>query len=82
VTPEVLHELALRMRERLRDGPPDLRQAYMKLLLNRVEIDRGEIRVSGSKTALERLAAKGASSSPRAHVRYVRPVSPLRFTRP
>jgi len=51
------------MREQLHDGPPDPHQACMKLLLNRVKIYRGEIRVSGSKTALERLAARRAPSS-------------------
>jgi hypothetical protein len=50
------------MRERIRGGPPDLRQAYMRLLLSRIEIDRAEIRVRGSKTALERLAARGDSN--------------------
>jgi hypothetical protein len=32
------------------DLSPELRQAYMKLLLSRVEIDRDEIRVSGRKS--------------------------------
>jgi hypothetical protein len=35
--PEALLDLAVQMRERLREGRSDLRPAYMGLLLNRVE---------------------------------------------
>jgi hypothetical protein len=35
----------------------------MRLLLDRVEVDRREVRLAGSKTVLERLAAREACDS-------------------
>ncbi len=63
ITPEKVRLLAAQMRERLRTGPPELRQAYMRLLLNSVVVGPEEIRLSGSNAILERLAAQGASTS-------------------
>lgn len=63
ITPEKVRLLSEQMRERLRSGPPELRQAYMRLLLKSVEVGPDEIRLSGSNTILERLAAQGASSN-------------------
>jgi site-specific DNA recombinase len=63
ITPEGVRLLAEQMRERFRSGPPDLRQAYMRLLLNSVVVDRDEITLSGSNAILERLAANGGSSN-------------------
>jgi site-specific DNA recombinase len=63
ITPEKVHLLSEQMRERLRSGPPDLRQAYMRLLLKSVEVGPEEVRLSGSNAVLERLAAQGASSN-------------------
>jgi hypothetical protein len=54
----------------------------MKLLLSRVEIDRDEIRVTGSKIALERLAAKGASSSPSEVLSFAQEWRPQRDSNP
>lgn len=63
ITSERIHTLAEQMRERFRTGPPELRQAYMRLLLDRVEVNRDEIMLTGSNAILERLAANGASSN-------------------
>ena len=51
------------MRERFRSGPPELRQAYMRLLLEKVEVGSGIIVLNGSNTVLERLATNGTSFS-------------------
>ena len=63
ITSHRLKTLADEMQERFRSGPPELRQAYMRLLLNQVVVDREEITLSGSNAILERLAANGASAS-------------------
>ncbi|WP_281196611.1 recombinase family protein, partial [Paramagnetospirillum marisnigri] len=63
ITPEKIRLLAAQMRERLRTGPPELRQAYMRLLLNSVVVGAEEICLSGSNAVLERLAAQGVSAS-------------------
>jgi len=40
-----------------------MRQAYMKLLLNRVVVDRDGVRLEGSIGTLERLTQNGESAS-------------------
>ena len=50
-------------RQRLADGPPELRQAYMKVIFNRVVVDREEIRLEGAKAVLEQRTETGASDS-------------------
>jgi len=45
------------------DGPPELRQAYMKLLLEGVTVSHHEVRLEGSPAILEKLAQNGASMS-------------------
>jgi hypothetical protein len=44
------------LRERFRTGPPELRQAYRRLLLDGVVVAPNEIVITGSSTILERLA--------------------------
>jgi hypothetical protein len=63
VTPEKLSALSVAMRKRLADGPQQLRQAYMRLILDMVMVGAHEIRLEGPPAALERLARDGASSS-------------------
>jgi hypothetical protein len=63
ISPEKLQQLSVQMRERLADGPPELRQAYMKLILSRVMVDCCEVRLEGSKAVLERITETGVSDS-------------------
>ena len=63
ITRERIQLLSEQMRERFRSGPADLRQAYMRLLLECVEVGPNTVTVSGSNAALERLATNGSSSS-------------------
>jgi len=60
---EVLKTLSLEMRRRLADGPPELRQAYMRLILERVTVDHDVVRLEGSPAILEKLANRGPSKS-------------------
>ena len=59
MTPQKIERLALLLGEKLHHGPPDLRQAYARLILNEVRVDDREIRISGSKSVLARSAAEG-----------------------
>jgi hypothetical protein len=63
LSPEVLKTLSLEMRRRLADGPPELHQAYMRLILERVTVDHDVVRLEGSPAILERLANRGPSKS-------------------
>ena len=51
-----LGKLSMQMRKRLAEGPPELRQAYMKLLLEGVTVGHHEVRLEGSPAVLEKLA--------------------------
>jgi site-specific DNA recombinase len=82
ITPEKVRLLSEQMRERLRSGPPELRQAYMRLLLKSVEVGPDEIRLSGSNTILERLAAQGASSNAPEVISFALKWRPLRDSNP
>jgi len=61
LTPEKLGVLSAAMRKRLAEGPPELRQAYMRLLLVSVTVDRQTVRLEGSPAVVERLAQTGVS---------------------
>ena len=50
----------MEMRKRLAEGPPELRQPYMRLLLENVTVDHDSIRPEGSPVILEELASRGA----------------------
>ncbi len=63
LSPEVLKTLSLEMRRRFADGPQELRQAYMRLILERVTVDHDVVRLQGSPAVLERLANNGVSKS-------------------
>ena len=51
------------MRRRLVEEPPELRQAYMRLLLETVTVDHHAIRLEGPPAELEKLARHGPSKS-------------------
>jgi site-specific DNA recombinase len=63
LSPETLKTLSIEMRRRLAEGPQELRQAYMKLLLDSVTVDHLSIRLEGSPAILEKLANRGPSKS-------------------
>ena len=60
---EKLGKLSMEMRKRLAEGPQELGQAYMKLLLEGVTVSHHEVRLEGSPAILEKLAQNGASKS-------------------
>jgi site-specific DNA recombinase len=49
----------------LRNGPPALRKAYLRLLIERIELDDDEVRMTGPIGQLERaLEAKDSQAMP------------------
>ena len=63
ITPDKLNALSMAMQKRLAEGPPELRQAYMRLILDSVTIDHNDVRIEGPPVILEKLAQTGASKS-------------------
>jgi hypothetical protein len=59
ITPEKLKLLSMQMKKRLAVGPPELRQAYMRLILDTVTVDHHEIHLEGRPAILKRLAQTG-----------------------
>jgi site-specific DNA recombinase len=57
VTPEKISKVAILLRDRLYNGPAELRQAYARLLMDEVRVSDEEIRISGSKAVLARCAS-------------------------
>lgn len=72
LSPEKLKVLSMEMRKRLAEGPADLRQAYMRLLLDNVTVDHDSVRLEGSPAILERLASRGLSKSSPEVLSFVR----------
>ena len=72
ITPKKIENLALLLRDELQSGPPDLRQAYARLLLSEVRVDDREIRISGSKAVLAKSAAGGVAKTTPAVLSFVR----------
>jgi len=72
VTPEKVARLAVLLRNKLYEGPPELRQAYARLLLNEVTVSDQEIRISGSKAILARAASEDADIPAPAVLSFVR----------
>jgi site-specific DNA recombinase len=63
ITPDKLKALSVAMQKRLAEGPPELRQAYMRLILDSVTIDHHDVRLEGPPVVLEKLSQTGAPKS-------------------
>ena len=59
ITPEVLERFSRQLREKLHDEDPTLRKAYLRMLVDRVEVTNEQILIRGSKAVLERGIARG-----------------------
>lgn len=71
ITPAKIEKFARLLRDKLRTGSGDLKQAYVRLLLNEVRVDDGGIRISGSKAVLARGAAEGLDKPASAVLSFV-----------
>lgn len=63
ITADKLKALSMQMQKRLAEGPPELRQAYMRLILDTVTVDHHSVRLDGPPVILEKLAQAGASKA-------------------
>ena len=54
ITDETIKAFACKMAEALESGDPRFRAAYVRLFVERVDVSAAEIKISGTKTALER----------------------------
>ncbi len=72
VTPDKIARLAVLLRDRLRDGSPELRQAYARLVLCEVRVTDEAIRIAGSKSVLAQAAAADADIPPPEVLSFVR----------
>ena len=72
ITPEKVARVAMLLRDKLHDGPPQLRQAYARLLMEEVSVSDQEIRISGSKALLAKSVSSGLDSSTPAVLSFVR----------
>jgi site-specific DNA recombinase len=61
--PKALAKLCAAMKQRFVEGPPELRQAYMRLFLDKAELDGDRVMVRGSKALLTKFADAGGSFS-------------------
>ncbi len=71
ITPDKIGKVAVLLRDKLRRGPPELRQAYARLVMDEVRVSDEEIRISGSKSVLARCAAANEMPSAPAALSFV-----------
>lgn len=72
ITPDKIEKLAALLREKLHNGPPELRQAYARLVMREVSVSDKEIRITGSKAVLARAATLGLGETPPGVLSFVR----------
>ena len=63
ITPEIIGRFGSLLRDGLRGESPALRQAYVRLLIDQVVIEDGQIHIRGSRKALERAVIATAASA-------------------
>ncbi|MBF0270441.1 MAG: recombinase family protein, partial [Alphaproteobacteria bacterium] len=64
ITPEKLERFSQEIRDRLFNGTPEFRRAYLRLFVNRIELDDREIRIQGSKSRLAKGIAAPLGDAP------------------
>ena len=72
ITQEKIDRLSNLLRDKLRHGSPELRQAYARLVVQQVTVKGKEIRIRGSKAVLARAASNGVGDKPPAVLSFVR----------
>jgi site-specific DNA recombinase len=72
ITPEKVARLSVLLRDRLYGESPELRQEYARLVMEEVRVSEREIRISGSKAVLARVASEGVEKASPAVLSFVR----------
>ena len=82
LTEAKLNKLSVAIRGALRDAPPDMRKAYLKLFIDKVIVSKTEIRISGPKGVLARAAINDLPNTPGEVITFVREWRPRRDSNP
>ena len=64
MTPEQVDTFARVMRSRLQEGEVPFRKAYLRAIIDSVEVAQGEVRITGRRDILEKAVANGANAAP------------------
>lgn len=72
ITPDKIVAFAALLRDKLRNGPRDLKQAYVRLVMREVSVGDKKIQISGSKAVLARAASDGLDKAAPAVLSFVR----------
>ena len=72
ITPRKIEKFATLLRNKLNNGPPELKQAYARLVMAEVTVQDKEIRIRGSRRVLARAASQGVAGNPPAVLSFVR----------
>ncbi len=72
ITPEKIGRVSVLLRDKLYNGPPELKQAYARLLMDEVRVTDEEVRITGSNAVLARAASDGMEQSTPAVLSFVR----------
>ncbi|GEC36451.1 recombinase family protein [Sinorhizobium meliloti] len=62
ITEEKIASFASLMRENVKNGPVPFRRAYLRAVIDQVEVDDAEIRIHGRRDVLERLVMGGGAA--------------------
>ena len=82
LTEAKLNKLSVAIRGALRDQPPEMRKAYLKLFVDNVIISKEEIRISGPKGVLAKAAMNDLPNTPGEVITFVRDWRPRRDSNP
>jgi hypothetical protein len=58
ITPRKIEAFSLALRDRLRNGDPRFRKAYLQAVVDRIEVGDTEVRICGSTAALSRAVSQ------------------------
>ncbi len=82
LTEAKLNKLSITIRSALRDQPPEMRKAYLKLFVDNVTVSKEEIRVSGPKGVLAKAAIHELPNTPGEVITFVREWRPVGDSNP
>ena len=80
ITPQKIEQMAILLRDKLHNGPAELKQAYARLAMREVSIKDKEIRITGSKAVLAKAASRVlGKTAPRSSLFWSRMAHPTGF---
>ena len=82
ITPDKIAAFAALLKDKLKNGQPDLKQAYVRLVMREVSVKDKEIRISGSKAVLARAASANLDKAVPGVLSFVREWRPVGDSNP